>query len=294
MADELGGYMPFITVGIETSAPIDIYYEDHGAGQPVVLIHGFPYGGSTWEKQVGPLLDAGYRTITYDRRGFGNSSQPAVGYDYDTFAADLDILLRELDLHDAILIGHSMGTGEVVRYLGSYGSERISRAVVISPLAPFLLKTPDNPEGVDKSLFDGFKQAVVKDRFAYLTSFVSDFFNYKENKGKLVSEDAYRAHWNLGARASAIGTLQSVDAWLTDFRPDLPRIDVPVLIIQGDKDAVLPFAKTGQRLASMLPGSRLVTLKGAPHGIPWTHAEDINRAIMEFISAPTPVPSNAR
>lgn len=283
--------MPFITVGIENSAPIDVYYEDHGAGQPVVLIHGFPYGGSSWEKQIAPLLAAGYRTITYDRRGFGNSSQPAMGYDYDTFAADLDALMRELDLRDAILIGHSMGTGEVTRYLGSYGSERVNAAVLLSPLAPFLLKTADNPEGVEQSLFDGFKDAVVKDRFAYLTSFVTAFFNYDENKGKRVSEEAFRAHWNVGARASALATLHSIDAWLTDFRPDLPRIDVPVLIVQGEKDAVLPYAKTGQRLEKMLNGSKLVTLKGAPHGIPWTHADDVNKAIMDFIAAPTPVMS---
>jgi non-heme chloroperoxidase len=276
--------MPYITVGAENYAPIDLYYEDHGSGQPVVLIHGFPYGGSSWEKQVGPLLDAGYRTITYDRRGFGNSSQPAMGYDYDTFAADLNTIMTDLDLRDAILIGHSMGTGEVTRYLGAYGSERVSSAVLISPLAPFLLKTPDNPDGVDQSLFDGFKQAIVADRFKYLTSFVTSFFSFEENRGKRVSDEAFRAHWNVGARASAIATLHSVDAWLTDFRPDLPRIDVPVLIIQGDKDAVLPYPVTGQRLHPMLPGSKLVTLQGAPHGIPWTHANEINRALMEFVA----------
>jgi non-heme chloroperoxidase len=276
--------MPYITVGAENYAPIDLYYEDHGSGQPVVLIHGFPYGGSSWEKQVGPLLDAGYRTITYDRRGFGNSSQPAMGYDYDTFAADLNTIMTDLDLRDAILVGHSMGTGEVTRYLGAYGSERVSSAVLMSPLAPFLLKTPDNPDGVDQSLFDGFKKDIVADRFKYLTSFVTSFFSFEENRGKRVSDEAFRAHWNIGARASAIGTLHSVDAWLTDFRPDLPRIDVPVLIIQGDKDAVLPFAVTGQRLHPMLPGSKLVTLQGAPHGIPWTHANEVNRAVMEFVA----------
>ncbi|MFY1673360.1 alpha/beta fold hydrolase [Plantactinospora sp. WMMB334] len=286
--------MPYVTVGNENSAPIDLYYEDHGSGQPVVLISGYPYGGSSWDKQLRPLLSAGYRTITYDRRGFANSSQPASGYDYDTFAADLDVLMRELDLRDAILIGHSMGTGEVIHYLGSFGSERVSRAVVMSPLAPFLLKTSDNPEGVDQSLFDGFKKAVVEDRFAYLTSFVTSFFNWDENKGKRVSEEAFRAHWDVGARASGIATLDCIDAWLTDFRPDLPRIDVPLLIIQGDKDAVLPFPATGQRLAPMVPGSQLVTLKGAPHGIAWTHADEVNKAIMEFIGAKTPAMSRNR
>ena len=278
--------MPFITVGTENSAPLDLYYEDHGQGQPIVLIHGFPFNGATWEKVSGPLLAAGYRVITYDRRGFGNSAQPSVGYDYDTFTGDLDVLMTELELRDAILVGHSMGTGEVTRYLGAYGSQRVDRAVLLAPLAPFLLKTPNNPEGVDKSLFDGFQQAILDDRFAYLTTFCEAFFNYQETRGKLVSEEAFRAHWEIGARASAKGTRDSVDAWQTDFRNDLPRIDVPVLIMQGDADAVLPYPKTGQRLQPMLPGSQLVTLRGAPHGIPWTHAAEVTRNIMDFIGAP--------
>ncbi|BCJ58687.1 alpha/beta fold hydrolase [Micromonospora endophytica] len=278
--------MPFITVGTENSAPIDLYYEDHGSGQPIVLIHGFPFNGATWEKISGPLLQAGYRVITYDRRGFGNSAQPAYGYDYDTFTADLDVLMTELDLRNAILVGHSMGTGEVTRYLGSYGSDRVDRAVLLAPLAPYLKQAPDNPEGVDPSLFEGFKQAIIKDRFAYLTQFCNSFFNYDENRGKLVSEEAYRAHWDIGARASAKGTHDCVDAWGTDFRGDVSRIDVPVLIVQGDKDMVLPYPKTGQRLQPMLADSRLVTLKGAPHGTPWTNADEVNQAIMEFIGAP--------
>ncbi|TDC30289.1 alpha/beta hydrolase [Micromonospora sp. 15K316] len=278
--------MPFITVGTENSAPIDLYYEDHGAGQPIVLIHGFPFNGATWEKQTLPLLNAGYRVITYDRRGYGSSAQPTMGYDYDTFSADLDVLLSELDLRNVILVGHSMGTGEVTRYLGAYGSQRVSKAIMLAPLAPFLLKTADNPQGVEKSLFDGFQEAIIKDRFAFLTQFCNNFFNWSENKGKLVSEEAYRAHWEIGARASAKGTYDSVDAWLTDFRGDLPQIDVPVLIVQGDKDNVLPYASTGQRLQPMLAGSQLITLKGAPHGIPWTNPDEVNQAIMHFIGAP--------
>jgi non-heme chloroperoxidase len=280
--------MPFITVSAENSASVDLYYEDHGDGQPVVLIHGFPLSGAAWEKQVPALISAGYRTITYDRRGFGNSSQPAIGYNYDTFTADLDVIMTELDLRDAILVGHSMGTGEVTRYLSTVGSARVSRAVLISPIPPFLLKTSDNPEGVDQSVFDGFMNAIMVDRFAYQTSFMNDFFNYDQTKGKQVSEEAYRANWNIATMASAIGTYACVQTWLTDFREDLPRIDVPVLIIQGDADRVLPYPKTGQRLQPMLPGSQLVTLKGAPHGIPWTHADDVNRAMMEFIGVPAP------
>jgi non-heme chloroperoxidase len=278
--------MPFITVGAENSAPIDLYYEDHGSGQPVVLIHGFPFMGSTWEKQTNALLAAGFRTIAYDRRGFGNSAQPAMGYDYDTFAADLDVIMNELDLRNVIMVGHSMGTGEVIRYLGAYGSGRVERAVLLSPLAPFLLKTADNPEGVDGSLFEGFKQSIRADRFAYLTSFCNDFFNYEENKGKRVSEEAYRAHWEIGARSSAMGMHDCVDAWLTDFRPDLPSIDVPVLVVQGDKDKVLPPPSTGIRLGPMLPTSTWVYLQGAPHGIPWTHADEVNSAILDFVGVP--------
>jgi non-heme chloroperoxidase len=279
--------MPFITVGTENSAPIDLYYEDHGSGQPIVMIHGFPFSGATWEKISIPLLNAGYRVITYDRRGFGASAQPTTGYDYDTFSADLDVLMTELDLRNAILIGHSMGTGEVTRYLGTYGSNRVDRAVLIAPLAPFLLQTQDNPEGVEKSLFDGFQQAIVQDRFAYLTKFCDAFFNESENRGRWVSDEAYRAHWDIGARASAKGMYDSVSAWLTDFRGDLPRINVPVLIIQGDKDSVLPFPKTGQRLQHMLSDARLVTLSGAPHGIPWTHPTEIIQAVAQFIGAPS-------
>ncbi|MEH1016589.1 alpha/beta hydrolase [Micromonospora sp. CPCC 206060] len=286
--------MPFITVGVENSAPIDIYYEDHGSGQPVVLIHGFPLSTASWEKQVAALLPAGYRTIAYDRRGFGNSSQPAFGYDYDTFAADLDTILNELNLRDAVLVGHSMGTGEVTRYLGRYGSDRVSRAVLLSPIPPYLLKTADNPQGVERSLFDGFMQAIRDDRFAYLTSFCDNFFNYDQTRGRQVSEEAYRAHWNVGAQASAIATLACVEAWLTDFRDDISRIDVPVLIIQGDADRVLPHPVTGQRLQPMLPGSRLVTLKGAPHAIAWTNADEVNREIMDFVAAPTPAMARSR
>jgi non-heme chloroperoxidase len=285
--------MPYMTVGAENSAPVDLYYEDHGSGQPIVLIAGFPFGGSTWEKQLSPLLAAGYRVITYDRRGFGNSSQPVIGYDYDTFASDLNSLMNELDLRKAILVGHSMGTGEVVRYLGAYGSDRVDRAVVMSPLAPFLLKTADNPEGVEQSLFDGFKQAVVEDRYKFLNTFVTNFFSFGDNRGKRASDEAFQGHWAIGAKASPIATHNSIDAWLTDFRADLPRIDVPVLIIQGDKDEVLPYPVTGQRLQPMLQGSKLVTLAGAPHGIPWTHAQECNEALMQFLQ-PAPAMQGRR
>ncbi len=277
--------MPYITVGEENGCPIDLYYEDHGSGPPVLMIHGFPFSGGAWEKQVSALLMAGYRTVTYDRRGFGRSSQPATGYDYDTFASDLAKVMMALDLRDATLVGHSMGTGEVTRYLSAYGSERVRKAMLISPIPPFLMKTSDNPEGLDKGMFDGFVQSIMNDRPAFQTEFMNNFFNPDQNLGKRVSEDAIRHHWNVSMMASSLGTAASVPAWLTDFRPDLPRIDVPVQIIQGDQDRVLPYPITGQRLVNMLPGSSLTTLQGAPHGIPWTHADEINSELMTSLKS---------
>lgn len=275
--------MPYISVGKENSGSIDIYYEDHGSGNPVVLIHGFPLSGAAWEKEVAALLKAGYRTITYDRRGFGKSSQPATGYDYDTFASDLDKIMTALDLHNAVLVGHSMGTGEVARYLGNYGSNRVSKAVFVAPIPPFLLKTSDNPEGVDQSLFDGFIESIAQDRFTYQTAFFKNFYNLDVTLGKSVSEEVVHNSWNLATSASAIGTAACVPTWLTDFRQDLPKITVPTLIIQGDDDRILPFPVTGKRLHAALSGSRLVVLAGGSHGIPWTHAEDINRELLDFI-----------
>jgi non-heme chloroperoxidase len=271
-------------VGKENSTSINLYYEDHGKGQPVVLIHGFPLSGSAWEKEKMALVNAGYRTITYDRRGFGDSSKPAKGYDYDTFASDLDKLMTELDLHDVCLVGHSMGTGEVGRYISTYGSERVSGAVFISPLEPFLLKTDDNPQGVDEKVFTGFKQAIMDDRLAYLTTFFQDFYNLDVTLGKSVSKEVVQYNWNVAAGASPIGTLNCVSAWVTDFRKDIPRIDVPSLIIQGDADRILPLSVTGERFHKQLKGSKLVVLKDAPHGIPWTHAADINRELLTFLN----------
>ncbi|GAC1436825.1 MAG: bromoperoxidase [Ktedonobacteraceae bacterium] len=275
--------MAYITVGKENSTSIDLYYEDHGSGRPVVLIHGFPLSGVAWEKQVAALLKAGYRTITYDRRGFGKSSQPGIGYDYDTFAADLNALMEHLDLRDATLVGHSMGTGEVAHYIGTYGTDRVKQAVFVSPIPPFLLKTNDNPEGVDGSVFEGILQSIAADRPAYMTEFFKNFYNLDMTLGKQVSEEVVRANWHLGVSASPIGTAACVPTWLTDFRKDIPRITVPSLIIQGDDDRILPLTVTGQRLHQALKGSQLLVLKGGSHGIPWTHAEEINNALLEFL-----------
>jgi non-heme chloroperoxidase len=275
--------MPTVTVGQENSSDIEIYYEDHGAGQPVVLIHGYPLSGRAWDKQVPVLLEAGYRVITYDRRGFGQSSQPTVGYDYDTFAADLNTLLEHLDLHDAVLVGHSMGTGEVTRYLGRYGSARVAKGVLVSPIPPFLLQTPDNPEGVPQSLFDGFAQAAAADAPAWMKGFLDNFYNIDTLRGTLVSDQAYQASWNLAVTASATAAVACIGTWTTDFRDDLPEIDVPMLVVQGDADQVLPLDKTGKRLPGLIKDVQLVVIDGGPHAIPWTHAARVNTALLDFI-----------
>jgi non-heme chloroperoxidase len=276
--------MGTIAVGRENSGDIEIHYEDHGAGPPVVLIHGYPLSGRAWDKQVPVLLKAGRRVITYDRRGFGKSSQPVTGYDYDTFAADLHALMSYLDLRGAVLVGHSMGTGEVTRYLGSYGSARVTKGVLISPIPPFLLQAPDNPEGLPQSLFDGFIRSARADPPAWMKGFLDNFYNYDTLGGTLVSEQAFQASFNLAVSASAAAAVACIPTWLTDFRADLARIDVPMLVIQGDADRVLPYDKTGARLPGLIKDVRLVTIEGGPHAIAWTHADQVNRALLGFLA----------
>jgi non-heme chloroperoxidase len=275
--------MPAVTVGQENNADIEIHYEDHGAGQPVVLIHGYPLSGRAWDKQVPVLLDAGHRVITYDRRGFGQSSQPTVGYDYDTFAADLNALLEYLDLSDAVLVGHSMGTGEVTRYLGRYGSARVAKGVLVAPIPPFLLQTPGNPDGVPQALFDGFAQAARADAPAWMKGFLDNFYNADTLRGTLVSDQAFQASWNLAVTASATAAVACIGTWATDFRDDLPEIDVPILVIQGDADQVLPLDKTGKLLPALIKDVQLTVVEGGPHAIPWTHAAQVNTALLDFI-----------
>ncbi|WP_405521043.1 alpha/beta fold hydrolase [Streptomyces canus] len=276
--------MPYIAVGEENSAPIELYYEDHGTGQPVVLIHGYPLDGHSWEKQVPVLLEAGHRVITYDRRGFGRSSQPTTGYDYDTFAADLDKVLTSLDLTDAVLVGFSMGTGEVGRYLGTYGSGRVAKAVFLASLEPFLLKTDDNPAGVDQAVFDGILDAVTKDRYAYFGAFYQDFYNLDETLGSRISEDALRNSWNVAAGSSAHAAVACVPTWITDFRADVAKIDVPSLIVHGTGDRILPIDSTGRPFHALLPSAEYVEIEGAPHGLLWTYAEEVNAALLSFLA----------
>ncbi len=248
-----------------------------------MLIHGYPLDGRSWEKQEAALLDAGYRVIAHDRRGFGKSSQPTIGYDYDTFAADLDVLLTTLDLHDVILVGFSMGTGEVTRYLGTYGSARVAKAVLLGPIPPFLLNTGDNPDGLPQALFDGFSAAAKADRPAFMTAFLSDFYNYDVYADTLVSEERFRASWNTATSASAVAAVACVPTWLTDFRDDLPKIDVPVLVMQGDHDRILPPPNTGNRLPGLIKDLKHISVEGGPHAIIWTHADQVNAALLDFL-----------
>ncbi|MEV5396643.1 alpha/beta hydrolase [Streptomyces cellulosae] len=276
--------MPFITVGQENSTNIDLYYEDHGTGQPVVLIHGYPLDGHSWEKQTAALLAAGYRVITYDRRGFGQSSQPTTGYDYDTFAADLNTVMETLDLRDAVLVGFSMGTGEVGRYLGTYGSGRVAKAAFLASLEPYLLKTDDNPTGVDGSVFEGIEKAVTADRYAYFTAFYQDFYNLDENLGTRISEEALRNSWNVAAGSSPYASIAAVATWTTDFRADLAKIDVPALILHGTADRILPIEATGEPFHQALPQADYVVIEGAPHGLLWTHAQEVTEALLAFLA----------
>ena len=241
--------MPYITVGKENRTNIDIYYEDHGSGKPIILIHGYPLSGASWEKQMPVLLNAGYRVITYDRRGFGKSSQPTVGYNYDTFAADLREVVTQLKLQDVTLVGFSMGGGEIARYFGKYGSKGVSKAVFMGAVPPFLLKTADNPEGVDGSVFEGIKKAVAADRYAFFTEFFKNFYNTDLYLGKRVSDDVVRASWNVAAGSSATASLACVPTWLEDFRENLKRVDVPTLVIHGDDDRIVPLSAAGARAA---------------------------------------------
>jgi non-heme chloroperoxidase len=276
--------MPRVTVGTENDTAIEIHYEDHGSGQPVVLIHGYPLNGRSWERQERELLAAGYRTINYDRRGFGLSSQPTIGYDYDTFAADLNALLEHLGLDDIVLVGFSMGTGEVTRYLGAYGSARVRKAALLGAIPPFLLKTDDNPEGVDAEVFEGIKAAIVKDRYAYFKDFFDNFYNVDKLAPDRISEQALHASFNVAAGSSPHATYACVGTWLTDFRGDLPKIDVPTLVVHGTEDRILPFSATAERLPGLIDDLRLVKVEGGPHNIAWTHPDEVNNALLEFLA----------
>ena len=276
--------MPYVSVGNENGADIELYYEDHGSGQPVVLIHGYPLDGTSWEKQTAVLLDAGKRVITYDRRGFGRSSKPTIGHDYDTYAADLSALVSALDLQDAVLVGFSMGTGEVVRYISRYGSHRLAKAVFIGALQPFMLKTDENPSGaMSQTDVDDFLDTIKADRYAFFTGFLQNFYKTDENLGTRISEEALRNSWQLAANMSPYTSVWAVATWFTDWRADIDKIDVPALIMHGTGDVNVPIDVTSRLLAKMLPSATYIEIEGAPHGMLWTHGDEINKALLDFL-----------
>ncbi|MCW3493282.1 alpha/beta fold hydrolase [Microbacterium sp. SSM24] len=276
--------MAYITVGTENSADIELYYTDQGDGQPVVLIHGFPLNGESWGKQQAALLDAGYRVIAYDRRGFGASSKAGSGYDYDTFAADLHALVEDLDLKDAILVGFSMGTGEIARYLSRYGSARVAKAAFLGSLEPYLLKTDDNPDGAGpQDFFDGIAQSVRDDRYAFIGGFFKDFYNLDDNLGSRISQEAVDASVQVANTAGNAGISAAPLTWPTDFRGDIGSIDVPALILHGTADNILPIDATARRFRTLLPDATYVEIEGAPHGLLWTHGAEVNEALLAFL-----------
>jgi non-heme chloroperoxidase len=275
--------MGTVTVGQENSAPIDLYFEDLGSGDPVVLLSGWPLDSRSWEPQVHPLLQAGHRVIAYDRRGFGRSSRPSTGYDFDTLAGDLDALLRELDLEDVTLVGFSLGTGELARYIGTHGTQRLKACVFIESLAPSFVKSDANPAGVDEAGVAAVQQAILDDRFAWLTGLLGDFLNLDEYLGKRVSEETVRNAWNAGAEASPIATWACVPGWLDDFAEDIKRIDVPTLILHGTADRVLAIDGHGRRLHAALPEAHYVEIEGGPHVMCVSHAAEVNRELLAFL-----------
>ncbi len=278
--------MGTITVGQENSSPIELYYEDNGSGPVVVLLHGWPVDSRSWEPQLHTLLEAGYRVVTYDRRGFGRSSRPATGYDFDTLAADLGTVLTELDLRDVTLMGFSLGTGELFRYIGTQGTERVRACVVIETLAPSFAKSADNPWGVDQAGVSAVQQAILADRFAWLTGLLHDFLNLDDYLGKRVSKETVRALWNAGAEASPQATWACPAGWLDDYAHDLTRLDVPTLVLHGTADRILPIDGQGRRLHAALPAARYVEIEGGPHVMCVTHAAEVNRELLTFLADP--------
>ncbi|MFD0855316.1 alpha/beta fold hydrolase [Actinomadura adrarensis] len=278
--------MGHIAVGNENSTTIELYYEDQGAGRPVVLIHGYPLNGHSWERQTRELLAAGYRVITYDRRGFGQSSKVGSGYDYDTFAADLNTLLETLDLRDVVLVGFSMGTGELARYVSRYGHERVAKLAFLASLEPFLVARDDNPEGVPQKVFDGIEAAAKADRYAWYTQFFSDFYNLDENLGVRISQEAVTASWNVAISSAPVAAYAVVSSWIEDFRADVEAVRAsgkPVLILHGTADNILPIDVTARRFRRALAEVRYVEIEGAPHGLLWTHADEVNAALRSFL-----------
>ena len=277
--------MPMLKVANEGTHPIELHYEDYGSGKPVVLIHGWPLSGRSWEAQVPALVAAGHRVIAYDRRGFGGSSQPWSGYDYDTLAADLNELMTQLDLQHATLVGFSMGGGEVARYISTYGTERVAKAVFAAAVPPYLYKSADNPDGgLNDATIAGFENGLRGDRIAFLDTFGTGFFSAG---GTLKVSEAQRKYaFGIAASASPKGTLDCIHAFAhTDFRADLAKVTVPTLVIHGDSDAIVPFEVSGARTHKAIAGSTLVRVKDAPHGFNLSHAAEFNKGLLDFLAS---------
>lgn len=269
----------------EKGNKIKLFYEDYGKGQPVILIHGWPLSHQMWEYQIEKIVDAGFRCITYDRRGFGASDKPWEGYDYDTLASDLNDVINVLDLSNVTIVGFSMGGGEVARFIGNYGSQKLSKAALISAVPPFMLKTDDNPEGLEKDVFEGFKEEIRKDRAGFLAGFGDNFYNFSKNKNR-ISESQKHLDWSIACRGSAKATLDCVDSFgLTDFREDLKKFDVPTLIVHGDADEVVPIDIAGKKSKELIKNNTFEVIKDAPHGLMVTHKKELNEILLRFLKS---------
>lgn len=276
--------MPFFT-NTRNKIENTIYYEDYGAGQPVILIHGWPLSQKAWEQQVWKLVESGYRCISYDRRGFGLSDAPWDGYDYSTLASDLDALIQNLDLRDCILAGFSMGGGEVVRYCTDFGTERIDRVMLISSIIPLVKQKEDNPHGVPEKDLDAIKNALQSDRVGFLKEFHKGFYNADQNPEK-VSEAQLEYDFIIASHASPRATIQTALSWMhTDFRDELKNVNVPTLIIHGDADQTVPLETSAKQADKGIENSRLVRIPGAPHGLNITHPKVLNTHMLEFMNA---------
>jgi non-heme chloroperoxidase len=273
-----------IKVATENSIDVKLFYTDQGSGQPVVLIHGYPLNGESWGKQQAALLDAGYRVIAYDRRGFGASTKAGSGYDYDTFASDLSVLIETLDLTDAVLVGFSMGTGEICRYLSTYGSDRIAKVAFLGSLQPYLLKTDDNPDGAGpQEFFDGFSAAARQDRYAFVAEFFKNFYNLDDHRAAGLAQGP--SSMQVANHAGNVAIAAAPLTWPTDFRADIPNVDVPALILHGTADNILPVEVTARRFRELLPDATYVEIEGAPHGLLWTHGDEVNEALLAFLKS---------
>jgi non-heme chloroperoxidase len=274
--------MPYITKN--DSQNVELYYEDFGSGQPLILIHGWPLSGKSWEMQIPVLLNLGYRVITYDRRGFGKSSPTADGYDYDSLAKDLHELISQLELKNVILFGFSMGGGEVVRYLTNYGSENIDKVALISSIIPLVKQKEDNPDGVPQEKLDTIMESLKTDRVTFLESFHKDFYSYGL-LSQSVSQKQLDYDWSIASCASPIATIKCAESWAnTDFRPELVNVKVRTLIVHGDNDKVVPIETAGKQAAQGIANNEFMIIEGAPHGLNVTHADELNTIITKFLT----------